>query len=145
MSNKMTVDERESFLADVHIGILSVSDESRGPLTIPIWYLYEPGGKVRFATSAVSHKAKLIKKAGRVSMCVQDENYPYKYVSVEGPITSVEPEDLERDERPLAHRYLGVEGGDKYVEATQSTYKDLEMVTISMKPERWLTVDYSKE
>lgn len=145
MSTNMNVQEREAFLADVHIGILSVTEEGCGPLTIPIWYLYEPGSEVRFATSAVSRKALLIKKAGRVSMCVQNENYPYKYVSVEGPITGVEPEDLERDERPLAHRYLGVEGGDKYVEATQSTYKDLEMVTISMKPERWLTVDYSKE
>jgi nitroimidazol reductase NimA-like FMN-containing flavoprotein (pyridoxamine 5'-phosphate oxidase superfamily) len=145
MDQKMTAQEREAFLADLHIGILSVADEGRGPLTIPIWYLYEPGGEILIATSALSRKAKLIKKAGRFSLCVQDENYPYKYVSVEGPVVGTEPEDLERHERPLARRYLGVEGGDAYVQATQPTYEDLEMVAIRMKPEQWLSVDYSKE
>ena len=145
MDLKMTPQECEAFLADVHIGVLSVTDEGRGPLSVPIWYLYKPGGEILIATSARSRKVKLIEKAGRFSICVQDENSPYKYVSVEGPVIGTEPEDLERHERPLAHRYLGVEGGDAYIEATQSTYEGLEMVAISMKPERWLSVDYSKE
>jgi nitroimidazol reductase NimA-like FMN-containing flavoprotein (pyridoxamine 5'-phosphate oxidase superfamily) len=36
MSLTMTKHERETFLADVHVGIISISDEGRGPLTVPI-------------------------------------------------------------------------------------------------------------
>jgi len=41
----MTKQERETFLADLHVGIISVPEQGRGPLTVPIWYLYEPGGQ----------------------------------------------------------------------------------------------------
>lgn len=39
----------------------------------------------------------------------------FAYVSVEGPITEIEPVDLERDARPMAHRYLGIDVGDAYI------------------------------
>ena len=42
MSLAMTKEERETFLADLHVGIISIPEEGRGPLTVPIWYLYEP-------------------------------------------------------------------------------------------------------
>lgn len=38
--------DRELFLAEPRIAALSVSaGEGRGPLTVPIWYEYEPGGE----------------------------------------------------------------------------------------------------
>ena len=39
----MTSDEREAFLADVHVGILSIARTAKGPLALPIWYQYEDG------------------------------------------------------------------------------------------------------
>ena len=65
----------------------------------------------------------------------------YKYVSVEGPIVAVEAADLERDRRPLARRYLGAELGDRYIEDTRDVAG---YVLIRMRPERWLTVDYTR-
>ena len=50
---------------------------------------------------------------------------------------------LERDLRPLARRYLGLQRGDRYIESTQSEHGD--NVLVRMCPERWLTVDYAKE
>jgi nitroimidazol reductase NimA-like FMN-containing flavoprotein (pyridoxamine 5'-phosphate oxidase superfamily) len=44
MSLTMTKQERETFLADAHIGIISIAEEGRGPLTVPIWYAYDAGG-----------------------------------------------------------------------------------------------------
>lgn len=38
-------------------------------------------------------------------LCVQSEQPPYKYVSVEGPITAIVPSDVERDERWLTTDY----------------------------------------
>jgi nitroimidazol reductase NimA-like FMN-containing flavoprotein (pyridoxamine 5'-phosphate oxidase superfamily) len=37
MSLAMTRQERETFLADVHVGVISMADEGRGPLAVPIW------------------------------------------------------------------------------------------------------------
>jgi hypothetical protein len=67
-------------------------------------------------TGRNSRKGRLLADAGRLSLCVQTETPPYRYVSVEGPITAIEAVDVERDLRPLAHRYLGVEAGDGFVE-----------------------------
>ena len=87
MSLTMSKGEREAFLADLHVGLLSVADDGRGPLAVPIWYAYEPGGELRFVTGRDSRKGRLLARAGRVSLCVQTEALPYKYVSVEGPVT----------------------------------------------------------
>ena len=57
----MTREEREAFLADVHIGVVSVADGERGPLTAPVWYAYEPGGEILFVTGSESLKANVVK------------------------------------------------------------------------------------
>ena len=140
----MTKQEREAFLADVHVGIVSMPQEGRGPLTVPIWYRYEPGGEVHFATAQDSRKGRLLTVGCRISLCVQTETPPYKYVSVEGPVTSIEPSVYERDVRPLAHRYLGAEMGDKYLEAAGMEEMAVGHVLVRLRPERWLAVDFAK-
>jgi nitroimidazol reductase NimA-like FMN-containing flavoprotein (pyridoxamine 5'-phosphate oxidase superfamily) len=140
----MTKQERETFLADLHVGVISIPEEGRGPLTVPIWYSYEPGGELRVVTARSSRKARLLQRTGRFSLCAQTETPPYKYVSVEGPVVAIESADLERDRRPLAHRYLGVRRGDRYIENTREESERVENVLVRMRPERWLTVDYAK-
>ena len=77
---------------------------------------------------------------------MQTETPPYEYVSVEGAITSTETADIERDLRPLARRYLGEKMGDRYVDRyMEETPTHSDNVLIRMRPERWLTTDYSKE
>jgi hypothetical protein len=141
----MTQKERDAFLAEVHVGIISIAEEGRGPLTVPIWYTYEPGGEIRITTDRTSRKGRLLEKVGRFSLCVQTEAPPYKYVSVEGPILAIEPMQVDRDLRPLARRYLGPELGDQYVEETRGDRERGGSVLVRMRPERWLTADYSKQ
>ena len=145
MSLIMTQREREAFLAEVHVGIISIADKDRGPLTVPIWYSYDPGGDLWIVTGKDSRKGRLLSVAGRFSLCVQTEKPPYKYVSVEGRIASTEAAEIERDLRPLARRYLGEKGGDRYVEQTRDLPSHQDQVLIRMRPERWLSADYSKE
>ena len=58
-------EEREQFLAEPHIAALSVNaGGGRGPLTVPIWYQYTPGGQPWFITGAGSRKHRLIETAG---------------------------------------------------------------------------------
>ena len=66
MSPAMTRQERESFLADLHVGIIGIAEEGRGPLTVPIWYSYAPGGEVRVVTGRTTRKAHLLGRARRL-------------------------------------------------------------------------------
>ncbi len=139
---RMTRAEREAFLADVRVGVLGISDGLRGPLAVPVWYGYEPGGEVWFVTERDSRKGKLLLLVDRISLCAQTESPPYKYVSVEGPIAGIERADLERHRRALAHRYLGKELGNGYLAASGAAGE--ENIVVRLRPDRWLTVDYSK-
>src|SRR5262245_15100386 len=143
MALTMTRLEREAFLAGVHVGIISIAEEGRGPLTVPIWYAYTPGGELRLITGRHSRKGRLLAQAGRCSLCVQTEAPPYRYVSVEGPITAIEAVDVERDLRPLAHRYLGAAEGDSFVE--QMRGGQAENIPGRRWPERGLPADDAKE
>jgi hypothetical protein len=147
MSLKMNREEREGFLAGLHVGIISIEDPGRGPLTAPIWYDYEPGGELWVITAESSRKGKLLAGGGRFSLCVQTETPPYKYVSVEGPITAIAPSSFAKDERPMAHRYLGPDFGEQYLAATggEAARQAAVQLRVAMRPERWLTTDYSKE
>jgi hypothetical protein len=52
--------------------------------------------------------------AGRASLCVQDEAPPYRYASIEGPVTAIAPATTDAI-RALAHRYLGTAEGDAFL------------------------------
>ena len=133
--------KREEFLAATHVGVVSILDGARGPLTVPVWYRYTPGGTVRFVTGASSRKAKLLRTAGRAGFCVQTETPPYQYVSIEGPITLGTP-DYEADVRQVALRYLGEQMGEMYLAGSAQDPEPT--VLIELRPERWFSVDYSQ-
>lgn len=143
MSLAMTKAEREAFLAEVRVAVISVAEEGRGPLTVPVWYRYEPGGDICFVTGGRSKKANLIRKSGRLSFCVQTETAPYQFVSVEGTVTVAEP-DYERDTRQVAHRYLGEQMGEMYLQMTAADRAAEPSVLVRLTPKRWATVDYRK-
>jgi nitroimidazol reductase NimA-like FMN-containing flavoprotein (pyridoxamine 5'-phosphate oxidase superfamily) len=138
----MTRAERDAFLADVHVGIISIARDGLAPLCVPIWYDYTPEAGLWVLTGRDSEKGRALQAAGRFSLCAQVEAAPYQYVSVEGLIEETRPSDLERDYRPMAHRYLGAEGGDLYTAETKEA-NALSLV-FRMRPERWRTVDYRK-
>ena len=140
MTTRMSQGEKEAFLADLHVGVLSLNQPNRAPLTVPVWYDYRPGGELWFLTGADSRKGKLLAVGAHVSLCAQTESPPYRYVSVEGVVTRVAPSDKEKESRPMAHRYLGRKEGDRYTDHGPSEGS----VTVRVRPERWLAVDYGK-
>ena len=135
----MTQAEKQAFFADVHVGVLALNDGDRGPLMVPMWYDYEPGGELWFLTGPQTRKGKLIQVGTRVSLVAQTEDAPYQYVSVEGPVTAISPADPELEGLPMAVRYLGPEKGKQYFDSMSEWG-----VTVRVRPERWLAVDYSK-
>ncbi|MCL2535293.1 MAG: pyridoxamine 5'-phosphate oxidase family protein [Nocardiaceae bacterium] len=135
----MSEDEREQFLADLHVGVIAAERDGRAPLAVPIWYHYSPGGEVMVWTERGTVKERLIRASGRFSLCAQQETPPYRYVSVEGPATF--QDDVTADDlRPLVHRYLPDAEAEAFI---GESFND-KAVAIRMRPERWLTVDYGK-
>jgi hypothetical protein len=130
--------ERERFLAEPHIGALSVVEEDRAPLIVPIWYSYTPGGELWVHTGPESRKARAIHSAGRFSLMVQRTEPTLRYVSVEGPVTRTAPASHE-DSWEMASRYLPpnkVADFLKYEEAQSG-----EPIAIYMRPEHWVSAD----
>jgi len=141
MSLAMSEAEREAFLADLHVGVIGIEQQDAPPLAVPIWYGYDPAVGVWVITGETSQKGSALQRARRFTLCAQVEQPPaYKYVSVEGPVIESRPAELERDLRPMAHRYFGQELGDLYV---KNSGNDDSLVFV-MGPERWRTVDYAK-
>ncbi len=137
----MTRTAREAFLAETHVGVLAIAESGRGPCAVPVWYRYTPGDVVRIATLGTSRKVRLLRAAGRASLCAQMETVPYKYVSVEGPI-EVLAADVEGDEREMAYRYLGAKLGERYLRMTAGDRA--KEVLVLLRPERWWSVDFTK-
>lgn len=134
----MTQGEKETFLAGVHVGILSVAREGRGPLAAPIWYGYTLGEDVWVMIGRDSRKAALLALGTRVSLCAQREAPPYAYVTVEGPVVRIE-EGTDEHIRELAIRYLGPDEGKTYADSMPTGSS----LTVTVRPETWLAVDYT--
>jgi len=135
----LTRAQREQFLAEPHVAALAVdAGEGRGPLTVPIWYQYAPGGDLWIMTGAGSRKEKLIRAAGRFSLLVERVDPTIRYVSVEGPVLDTRPATLE-DLQEISARYLPAEKVDGYVDFAWKNHGP--QVVVRMRPERWLTSD----
>ncbi|MBN6034321.1 pyridoxamine 5'-phosphate oxidase family protein [Amycolatopsis sp. 195334CR] len=137
----MTAEEREAFLAEVHVGVVAIERPDRAPLAVPIWYDYRPGGEVLLWTSPDSVKSKLIKAAGRFAITAQVEEWPYRYVTAEGQVVAFEEPAPAEEVRAIAVRYLGQEEGEKFFE---QNFQAEGSVLIRMRPVRWLSTDYRK-
>ena len=142
MPAPMTREEREEFLAGVHVGVVSVDEPGRGPLSVPVWYLYEAGGEIVIVTRPEARKAKLLRVGARVSFCAQTEDLPPKYVTLQGSVTSTTPADVERDLKPVVRKYLGAEVGDEYVDNTRPNGTD--EIVVRIRPERWYSRDFGR-
>jgi PPOX class probable F420-dependent enzyme len=133
--------EREEFLAAKHVAVLSVAADGRPPASVPMWYDYTPGGNILINTGAGARKAKLIERAGAVTLVVQNEEPPYQYVVVEGTVvdtTMPTPTDLRE---AIAIRYLGEEGGRAFVRSMEGQ----NTVLFTIRPDRWISADFSGE
>lgn len=139
MPLRMSKAEREQFLCEPRLGVVGIEQAGRSPRVVPIWYTFDPAIGVSILSNQTSRKTTLLREAGRFSLCVQDDtSLAYRHVSVQGPIIEERACDLEIDFRPIAHRYLGVERGNVFVEGTELG----ERLIFTMRPEHWVTADY---
>jgi nitroimidazol reductase NimA-like FMN-containing flavoprotein (pyridoxamine 5'-phosphate oxidase superfamily) len=144
----MTLQERQEFLADRRIAVLSVaSDSDRPPLAVPVWYSYQPGGNLSFFTGTQGRKARksrLIEKAGVLSLTVQREEFPYKYVTVEGTVIRTDQPPSADQLLAVVRRYLPEEQAQGFVKS-ELERPGSELVLYTVRPDRWLTPDFTDD
>jgi nitroimidazol reductase NimA-like FMN-containing flavoprotein (pyridoxamine 5'-phosphate oxidase superfamily) len=135
----LSTEDREEFLAEPHIAALSVyAGDTRGPLTVPIWYQYSLGGEPWILTGTGSRKARLIEATGYFSLMVERLEPTTRYVTVDGAVSHVEPgTDALLEE--MTRRYLTGAAADKYLEFAR---RELGAhLAIYMQPQHWLSAD----
>lgn len=142
MTYAMSRAEREQFLADPHVGVLGVIEDG-APLTVPVWYGYQPGGPVTVITGRDSRKVRAVRAARWLTLCAQRESWPYQYVTASGPATVTGPAS-HAQQHAMAGRYLGEDRADQYMAQLTASGEADEQVVIEMTPQAWLTVDYGK-
>ena len=135
----LSVEDRERFLAEPHIGALSVVERAdRAPLTVPIWYQYRPGGELWVLTEPGARKTRAIEAAGRFSLMVQRTAPTIRYVSVEGPVVRTMAGSGERS-REMAARYIPADKVADYLEYERTQLG--EHIAVYLRPEHWLSAD----
>jgi nitroimidazol reductase NimA-like FMN-containing flavoprotein (pyridoxamine 5'-phosphate oxidase superfamily) len=148
MPRRLAEQEQQQFLAETHIAVLSVpSDDERPPLTFPIWYGYQPGGDVTYythRTSPPSRKLRLLHEGTPVSLCVQREELPYKYVTVEGTVVGEDDSPSFETMFAIVRRYLPEEAARAYVQGEVDN-PDIGLVVFTIRPDRWASFDFGDD
>lgn len=135
----LSKEEREQFLAEPHIGALSVhAGDKRGPLTVPIWYQYTPGGEPWILTGAGSRKHRLIEAAGHFSLMAERLEPTVRYVAVDGAVSRIEP-GTDEQLVEMTKRYLAPEKVEPYLEFSRGELG--ENIAVYLKPAHWLSAD----
>ena len=132
-------EEREQFLAEPHVAALSVSaGKDRGPLTVPIWYQYTPGGQPWFITGTGSRKHRLIEAAGYLSLMVDRVEPTVRYVAVDGAVDRIE-EGTDEQLVEMTKRYLPPDAVEPYLEMARREHGP--SVAVYLRPQHWLSAD----
>ncbi len=109
-------DEVRAFLtAGTRTGKLAIVRLDGSPMVVPVWFAVDDDGTLLFTTWHETIKGKALRRDGRVSLCVDEEQPPYAYVRVDGVVAITEdPEQLRAWAARIGARYMGAERGEEY-------------------------------
>ena len=113
--HEMSADERRSFLLEgTRTGKLATVRADGRPHVVPIWFTLD-GDDLVLTTGADTVKGRNIERDPRVCVCVDDEDPPFSFVTVEGEAAvSEDPDELLHWATRLGGRYMGAERAEEY-------------------------------
>ena len=94
--------------------LATVQDDDR-PHVVPIWFILDDAGLL-FMTGEDTVKAGNIRRDPRIAICVDDQTFPYSYVTIEGIAEILEPtaDRFLEIATEIARRYVGPEQAAEY-------------------------------
>lgn len=148
MPRELTESERDQFLGGVRVAVLSVArDGGRPPLAVPVWYGYQEGGNLSFFSGTQGHKSRktdLVRRAGAVTLTVQQEAPPYRYVSVAGTVVGVDAPPSAEQMLAVVRRYLPEEMAQGFV-GSELARSDSQLTLFTVRPDGWVSSDFSED
>ena len=124
------VDDREAFLKQANLAVLTTAGAKGRPHGAPVWYLYDDGVFV-ISTGRGSRKHKNLLANPNVCLVIDKRTLPYYVVMAHGRV-ELGPALPDAERLRLAARYLGEEAGRRYVERTPGE----DSITVRLRPER---------
>ena len=79
----MTPEERRQFLESHRLAVLGVERAGKPPHLSPVYYALD-GDEILVSVTETRVKTALIRRAGRLTLCVLHEEFPFPYLRVEG-------------------------------------------------------------
>lgn len=105
---------KDFLLARPHTAKLATVRPDGRPHVAPVWFDLD-GNDILFTTWHTTVKAANLRHDPHVAICVDDENFPYAFVQIEGLATiSTKPDDLLYWATRIASRYVGETLGESY-------------------------------
>lgn len=112
---RMSAEEYKDFLMEgTRTGKLATARRDGRPHVVPIWFVMD-GDDLIFMTGRDTVKGHAIRRDGRVSLCVDDENLPYAFVLVEGTATFEDCADIPEESLTWSTRIAA-----RYVEESRA-------------------------
>jgi PPOX class probable F420-dependent enzyme len=87
MAKKLKTEELYAFLGmGCRTAKIACVKRDGSPVVSPVWFILD-GNELVFTTMNTSLKYKLISKDPRVSICVENDSYPYGFATIQGIAT----------------------------------------------------------
>ena len=111
------IDDREAFLQQANIAVLSTVDAEGRPHAAPVWYLYDDGVFV-VSSDVGSQKHKNIQSNANICLTIDKRDLPYFAVMAHGR-AEIGPGFSDEERLRLSIRYLGEQLGQAYAAQTR--------------------------
>lgn len=123
--------DRDAFFSEPRTAVLSTVDAHGRAHAVPVWFRYVDGA-FRIITDRGSQKQHNIERTGRASLCIDERDGAFRYVTAEGPVMVAGAVSYE--ERLALHTlYRGTERAKELVDRGGHE----RMVLLVLTPERW--------
>ncbi len=124
------VDDREAFLQEPNLAVLTSVGAIGKPHGAPVWYLYDDG-VFTISTDRGSKKHRNLQANPNVCLVIDKRTLPYFALMAHGAAQLGSPLS-EEDRLRMAVRYLGEERGKRYFDRTTGE----DAITVRLRPEK---------
>jgi PPOX class probable F420-dependent enzyme len=109
-----TPESRAFLTAGAHTGKVATVRANGWPHVAPVWYIMD-GDTIYFTTWHTTVKAANIRRDGRISICVDDENPPYAFARVDGTAELIDDlDEVRKWATRIAAKYMGEDQAEAY-------------------------------